>query len=238
MRKIDLKSEREYENRKALGENIRQKEDKFYWATELLIREHKLKTLEKIKGKKVLEIGCSYGYDAYHYCKFTSSYCGLDISDQAIERAQNLKLKNAEFLCTDGHEINKDDEEFDCVIVSSLLHHLDLEKSLPEIRRILKPEGILIFREPLGTNPIFQIYRIFTPLSRTPDERPFTFADIIMMKKLFKFEDVIWFGFTNLFSAFIRINFLRKVLTSLDKLLSKTFLKYLFWQFSGFAKKI
>ena len=54
-------------------------------------------------------------------------YWGIDISDEAIKKAKNLKLKNAEFLCIDGHKIPKKDEEFDCVVVNSLLHHLDLK---------------------------------------------------------------------------------------------------------------
>ena len=49
--------------------------------------------------------------------------------------------------------------EFDFVIVNGLLHHLDLLTTLKEIHRV---QMILIFREPLGTNPLFQIYRKFT----------------------------------------------------------------------------
>lgn len=237
MRKIDLTKERDYENRKSLDQKIRQKQNKYYWATQLVIEKHKSNTLKTIKGKKILEIGCSRGYDAKHYCKYSSYYSGIDISNEAIKIAKSLNLENSEFICGDGHKINKPDKEFDCVIVNSLLHHLDLNESFSEIYRILKPDGILIFREPLGTNPLFQLYRNLTPRSRTIDERPFTFADLNIMNKLFKAENVIWFGFTSIFAAFIRFKKLRLILTKLDNLLSKTFLKYYFWQFCGFAKK-
>ena len=97
---------------------------------------------------------------------------------------------NSEFLCTDGHKIQKKDLEFDFVIVNGLLHHLDLSESLKEINRVLKVDGSLVFREPLGTNPIFQIYRKLTSSARTKDERPFTFGDIKLMKKYFKLTKV------------------------------------------------
>ena len=159
MRKIDLEAEREFENRRAKGGDMRKNQSKYYWATAIPIRRHNLETFKKITDKRILEIGCASGSDAIAYTKYSSFYCGIDISDEAIKNASAMNLQNSEFLCVDGHQIPKPDEEFDCVVVNSLLHHLDLLKSFKEIHRVLKKNGILIFREPLGTNPIFQIYR-------------------------------------------------------------------------------
>ena len=163
---------------------------------------------------------------------------GLDISDEAINNCKALELKNAEFICVDGHILPVGDQTLDYVIVTSLLHHLDIEKSFSEIARVLKHDGSLIFLEPLGTNPLFQIYRFLTPKARTVDERPFTFGDLSLMQSYFVFKEVRWFGFLNILSAYIRIEGIRKLLTSIDRVLSKTFLKYFFWQFSGVAKKL
>lgn len=237
MRKINLEKEREFENEKVQGGDSRKYQFKYYWATNITIIRHNLKTFKKIKDKRVLEIGCSSGKDAISYTKYTSFYCGIDISDEAIKKSINLKLKNSEFFCVDGHKIPKKDEKFDCVIVNSLLHHLDLEKAFREINRVLKSGGYLIFREPLGTNPFFQFYRYLTPSSRTVDERPFTLLDIKLMKKYFYLRNVEWFGFFSIFSAFLQINLLRKILTFLDYCLSKTFIKIFIWQFCGFAVK-
>lgn len=237
MNEINLEEERKFENRKAKGEKIREKQNKYYWATQLPINRHNFMTFQKIKGKKVLEIGCSTGRDAKNFVNYCFSYCGVDISDEAIKIAKSLNLQNSEFLCSDGHKIPKNDKEFDCVIVNSLLHHLDLLKSFQEIHRILKPNGILIFREPLGTNPFFQLYRKLTPNARTISEKPFSINDIRIMKKFFILKDVQWYGFFNIISAFLKLSFLRSFLTYIDDLIGKTFLKYLFWQFSGFAEK-
>tara|TARA_B100000767_G_C19758855_1_gene534219 strand:+ start:851 stop:1579 length:729 start_codon:yes stop_codon:yes gene_type:complete len=238
MRKIDLEAERIFENRKALGDDVRASQNKFYWATDLDTEAHKEETFKVIKNKNILEIGCASGYDAANYTEYANSYLGLDISDEAINNCKALELKNAEFICVDGHILPVGDQTLDYVIVTSLLHHLDIKKTFSEIARVLKHDGSLIFLEPLGTNPLFQIYRFLTPKARTVDERPFTFGDLSLMQSYFVFKEVRWFGFLNILSAYIRIEGIRKLLTSIDRVLSKTFLKYFFWQFSGVAKKL
>lgn len=238
MRNIDLENEKDFENRKASGEQVRAKQSKFYWATSIPIEKHKEDTYKVIKGLKVLEIGCASGYDAIDYCKHAKSYVGVDISNIAIKNCDALSIKNAKFYCVDGHKLPVDDSSIDYVIVNSLLHHLDLETSFREISRILSDSGALIFREPLGTNPAFQIYRMMTPGARTADERPFTFNDLRLMRKYFDLNDQVqWFGFLSILSAFLKNYNVRALLTTIDGVLSKTPLKYVYWQFSGIAKK-
>lgn len=233
MRKIDIEAERKYENSKILSSEVRSKQNKFYWATDLSIREHREKTNQAILKLNGLEIGCSSGIAAVEYSKYCSKYTGIDIADEAIKKAKDKNIHNCEFICTDGHKLPFDDETFDFVIVNSLLHHLDLDLIFEEISRVLLPSGKIIFREPLGTNPIIQIYRFFTPSARTVDERPFTFADIKLMKSYFDLVDVRWFGFLNILAGFYKNHKLRIFLTNFDNFLSKSPLKYIFWQFAG-----
>ena len=236
MRRIDLEAEREFENLKTNDGMVRNAQSKFYWATDLDTQFHIDLTNEKISGKNVLEIGCSTGRDAEIYSQHCNKYYGIDISDQAIDVATSKELKNCVFECVDGHTLPFSDSSIDCVIVNSLLHHLDLATSLREINRVLVDGGVLLFREPLGTNPVFEFYRFLTPRARTVDERPFTFADLATMDKYFELQNgVRWFGFTNIISAYIKSNHLRAFLTRLDQLFARTQLRYLFWQFSGSA---
>lgn len=236
MRKIDLEGERLYENKKALGEQTHTAQSKFYWATDIPTSAHYDLTNDKIKGKDILEVGCASGTDALRYSEYANNYIGVDISDEAIHNCQKLEIENAAFYCTDGHSLPVDDNAVDCVIVNSLLHHMDLTTSLTEIRRVLKQGGVLIFREPLGTNIFFQIYRWLTPSARTPDERPFTFGDLRIMSSFFDLKKVQWFGFTNIASAYFKSIKLRYILTKLDQIMSRTPLKYFYWQFAGVAK--
>lgn len=237
MRKINLDSERDFENEKALGGDARRRQSKFYWATALETKRHTKRVCNYIQGKVVLEIGCASGNDAISYCRFAKSYTGIDISNEAIKNCEARGITNAKFVCTDGHKIPAKDRTLDFVIVNSLLHHMDLETSFIEINRVLKDDGILLFREPLGTNPIFQLYRYITPNARTVDERPFTFEDLRLMQKYFALEDVVWYGFSNIISAFVRVPTLRHGLSRLDEMLSKTPFRFLYWQFAGLAKK-
>lgn len=237
MRKINLDHEKNFENLKNTVDGIRSNQSKFYWAVDIRSKSHLKKTLLAIKNKRVLEIGCSSGVLANDYAGVVASYLGIDISDQAIKIACSRTLPNTDFICTDGHHIPAPDNEFDYVIVNSLLHHLNLRQSFPEIYRVLKPGGGLIFKEPLGTNPIFQLYRFLTPSARTPDEKPFDISDLKLMKSYFQFIDVSFYGFTNLLSGFIKSPRLKVILTSIDDLLARTPIKYFFWQFAGIARK-
>lgn len=237
MRSIDLEKEREFENRKVSDADTRKSQSKFYWAVRSAAERHAARSYAAIQDKNVLEIGCSQGNDAVIYAQYCKKIVGIDISDSAIEKANERSIPNAMFQCTDGHSLPFDDEVFDCVIVNSLLHHLDLELAFAEISRVLTDSGVLIFREPLGTNPAFQMYRVLTPSARTPDERPFTFSDIKLMKRYFVLEDIQWFGFTNILAAFIPVDMLRRIFTRVDDILAYTPMRYLFWQFAGIARK-
>lgn len=237
MRFIDLDEEKKFENSKILNDEVRAPQRKYYWATDLSIQQHRDQSYTAINGLSGLEIGCSAGSDALEYGKYCSHYVGIDIADEAIRVAQERQIPNCQFICTDGHKLPFDDESLDFVIVNSLLHHLDLNVTFPEISRVLKRGGKLIFREPLGTNPLFQIYRFITPSARTADERPFTFSDVRLMKEYFTFTDIRWFGFMVLVSSVFKNEKLRTILNKMDDVISKTPFKYFFWQFSGVAVK-
>jgi ubiquinone/menaquinone biosynthesis C-methylase UbiE len=237
MRNIDLNAERLYENSKVEGLGPRHSQSKYYWATQPLIHDFDNKTNTVITDKIVLEIGCSSGSKAEVYSQYCHHYTGVDISDVGIQKAQSKNIANAEFLMCDAHKLPFSDEKFDVVIVNSLLHHLDLEISLNEIHRVLNKGGILCAREPLGINPVYTIYRNLTPKARTVDEKPFSVADLRLLTTKFENQNTVYFGFTSILSAFFKHNKARSTLNAFDDILSKTPVKYWFWQFYGFYKK-
>ena len=98
---------------------------------------------------------------------------------------------------------------------------------------MLIDDGKLIFREPLGTNPLFNFYRKLTPTARTVDERPFTFDDLKVMNKYFILNNIQYFGFITILSAFWRNDAIRMILTKIDNIIAKSPLKYFYWQISG-----
>jgi SAM-dependent methyltransferase len=70
------------------------------------------------------------------------------------------------------------DGRFDAVVGSGILHHLDLDAAAAELARILDPRGTAVFLEPLGHNPLVNLYRRLTPDLRTEDEHPLRVEDL------------------------------------------------------------
>ena len=66
------------------------------------------------------------------------------------------------------------DSAFDCVIGVAILHHLKLERSCRELRRVLDEKSKFVFLEPNLLNPLSAIGRRFFPTeAHTKGEKPF-----------------------------------------------------------------
>lgn len=191
------------------------------------------------KDKRILEFGCGLGNYALELVKSGANAYGIDISEVAIgkanEQASKENLKNVTFRVMNAEELDFPDNYFDKVCGIAILHHLDLNKSYNEIRRVLKPEGKAIFIEPLGHNFLINLYRKLTPHVRTEDEHPFKKKDLILLKKHFNTIEIKYFYFMSI-SGFLFRNtpVFNPVLTALhkfDKLLFKLGpIKYMAWQ--------
>ncbi|MFH1321427.1 MAG: class I SAM-dependent methyltransferase [Bacteroidota bacterium] len=102
---------------------------------------------------KILEIGCGTGLFTEKVYKAThATITAIDISEDLLAQAKN-KLPYVEFKVDDAMNTKFEDNDFDGVYGSSILHHLEIGKALLEILRILKPGGRMIFAEPNMLNP-------------------------------------------------------------------------------------
>ncbi len=97
----------------------------------------------------------------------------------------------------DANQLEFPDDSFDVVFGRAILHHLDVERSLAEIHRVLRPGGFMLFKEPLGINPVSKVVRRLTPFARTEDERPFDRAEFALLDSLFRTT----YSFEQLFST-------------------------------------
>ncbi len=140
--------------------------------------------LEDVKGLRVLELGCGHGDLSLALLNRGALVTGIDISqnyiDDAISAANKFGFneKDFGFSVMDAHALTFNDDSFDLVIGSGILHHLDLELSLGEINRVLKMGGRALFKEPLSANPLLKFFRVLTPNARTVDEKPLTLVDL------------------------------------------------------------
>ena len=99
-----------------------------------------------IKEMKVLEIATGTGLIAVNIADFVQSITATDFSPKMIEAAMKKRAPdNVHFLVEDAAALSFSDQSFDAVIISNALHIMpDPELVLKNIRRVLKPNGLLI----------------------------------------------------------------------------------------------
>ena len=200
-----------------------------------------------IKDKDVLDFGCGIGSITQKVLYLEPrNILGIDISDQSIliarERSKRLNL-NINYQVQNCEKTTLPSESFDLIYGSGILHHLDLSKCMLEINRLLRINGSIVFMEPLGTNPLINLYRKLTPNSRTADEHPLVPKDFNFIKNTLGTVDIKYYGFMSLiFFMFYRNSkksIVFKLLTIIDDWIFKIkFFRFLAWSVLIIAKKI
>ncbi len=168
-------------SRRALG--------RYYAVMRNSTRDYRRRLARACPGKRVLEFGCGVGSEAINLAASSRHVCGIDISPAAVrkatERAARQGLTNCRFMVMDAESTAFPTASFDLVCGTGIIHHLDVERSLDEIARLLRPGGVAIFMEPLGHNPFLNLFRRLTPSLRTPDEHPLRVGDLVAMRSRF-----------------------------------------------------
>ncbi|WP_413205293.1 methyltransferase domain-containing protein [Rhodospirillum sp. A1_3_36] len=148
-----------------------------------------------MRGSRVLDFGCGKGEMVLSYLAAGARQVdGIDISAtyvaEAQARCQSAGLEKTRFTVQvmDAHALDFPDESFDWVMGRGILHHLDQEKAVAEIRRVLKPGGQAVFMEPLADNPLLKVFRFLTPSARTVDERPIGKQEMAIYTRAFESE--------------------------------------------------
>lgn len=230
MNKPDLariEREREFHNKRFADDTIRhQKVDRYYEVCDSLFAKYKHRILENVARKMVLEYGVGTGSHAFALAERGAFVTGVDISDTAIEVAKREALTRGvqvDFRLMNAECLAFGDNSFDMICGTGILHHLDLQKALPEIRRVLRPSGSAVFLEPMGHNPLIGLYRRFTPKLRSVDEHPLLMNDLLFIGSHFRRIRTEHFGLVTLCAAFPgrfrQSHRFRRLLQSVDRLL-------------------
>ncbi|MEM4336809.1 MAG: class I SAM-dependent methyltransferase [Candidatus Woesearchaeota archaeon] len=147
-----------------------------------------IKKLGNIRNKKILDMGCGAGEAAVYFAKKGANVIATDISQEMLSIVKNLaklyKVNVKTFKCP-SHKTPFPNDSFDIVYAANLLHHVNIEETLKEVKRILKKGGIFVSWDPLGHNPIINVYRKIAKEVRTPDEHPLKMGDLKIFKKYF-----------------------------------------------------
>lgn len=172
-----------------------------YWRTyelpiDLLLKQEKSDQLNEVK---LLDFGCGPGDNSLRFSRAGFQVSGFDISEENIQNANALfKYNNskANFVASPSESLPFKDQEFDVVIGIDILHHVDIEKSMIELKRVLRKGGIAIFREPVEVPALDYIrntalVKYFVPNSMslenhiTEDERKLNINDFKIISSVF-----------------------------------------------------
>jgi len=149
--------------------------------------------LGDIRGLRVLDCGCGHGMASVVLARRGGRVTAFDLSpwylDEAGQRARaNGVAEEIAFVRAAGERLPFAACSFDRVWGNAILHHLDLEEALPELRRVLRPGGRAVFCEPWGGNALLEWARRWAPYpgkDRSPDERPLTTQQLGLVRRYF-----------------------------------------------------
>lgn len=210
----------------AFSSNARQAAGKYYATAHAAKSCYHQLILAASTQRSVLEYGCGKGSAAFDLAANGAHVTGIDISQVGIAEAQAqgsaLGLQDKlSFQQMNAEALSFEDASFDLVCGSGILHHLELDGAMEQILRVLRPGGRAVFFEPLGHNPLINLYRRLTPAMRSEDEHPLSMADLKKIGSRFSSSEVSFFGLFTLLAAPLRPNpdsSLLHALEALDRL--------------------
>lgn len=168
-----------------------------YWMSLWGLRElyaYAVGLLGDLKGRNVLDCGCGRGHVSVMLAKRGARVTAFDTSEGELAKAEGLARANevqVKFICEPFEELSIQDESFDLLFGTFVLHHVDLARACQQIKRVLKPGGCAVFVENSALNPFLMAARTHLcgrfGVARYGDdhEHPLTRKDIAVVKAAF-----------------------------------------------------
>lgn len=120
----------------------------------------------------VLDVGCGTGYFSQLWLKHGNAVTGLDLSAEMVAFSQG-RCPTGTFLQGDAERLPFDDNAFDVVFSSLALQWCDdLSVPLSELKRVLKPNGILGFTTLLDGS-LMELNEVGLQVDGVPRTNPF-----------------------------------------------------------------
>ena len=195
---------------------------------------------QNARGKRALDYCCGLGQISIELARAGAKVYALDISEESVRTAKRRlaerKLAGNTFVM-DAENLAFEPNSFDAIVISGVLHHLDVRKAYPELARVLRPGGRIMCVEALGYNPVINLYRQKTPHLRTDWEKDhiLTLKEIGLARKYFNKVQLRYFHlFSILAVPFRRTALFRPlwlILDTLDRVILRIpLVRLLAWQ--------
>jgi ubiquinone/menaquinone biosynthesis C-methylase UbiE len=193
--------------------------------------------------KIVLDYCCGLGQKSLEMAENNAKKVyGIDISPESVATSRNRLQENgygdnSEFQVMDAEKLTFEDNMFDTIVCSGVLHHLDVNQAFPELARVLKKDGKIICIEALGYNPLITLYRKLTPSLRSAweAEHILTLRDVKLADNWFQAVDVKYFYLFSIaaipFQKWKIFNILLPILGFIDNIFLKIpYVQRMAWQ--------
>jgi ubiquinone/menaquinone biosynthesis C-methylase UbiE len=141
-----------------------------------------------VDGRAVLDIACGTGYGIGLLKENARFVVGVDVDLSAAKTARSEVGKNSTVLLGDGLALPFADNSFDVITSFETLEHLHARQDfLLELKRVLRPEGMLLLSTPnaLYTRPVDgKPTNPFHVFEYTPDELRSEIAPLFSIEKM------------------------------------------------------
>ncbi len=233
-----LQREKSFHDNRFGGDDSERATARKYYSINNHVKERYIEIVSKLcEGKDLLEYGCGKGSNSKQWLELGAKVTGIDISEEGIAVAKENMANNglhAEYYVMNAEATEFNDNSFDLIVGTGILHHLDLTKSYQELSRICNENAHIVFIEPLGHNPFINLFRLLTPKMRTADEHPLKSKEIKLLNQYFHNVKCEYFVLFTLFAVpFRNMSFFNKVYSffmNIDKvILSIPFVRRYAW---------
>jgi 2-polyprenyl-3-methyl-5-hydroxy-6-metoxy-1,4-benzoquinol methylase len=122
-------------------------------------RQRAARLLGNLRDQDLLDYGCGQGEESAYFAKLGARVTAIDISDVGVRVGRERAGANGldiDFRVMQCAPTEFPDEYFDLVHGMGILHHVGLADGLAEVHRMLRPGGIAVFLEPLGSSPLVE----------------------------------------------------------------------------------
>ncbi|PLY11489.1 MAG: SAM-dependent methyltransferase [Arcobacter sp.] len=206
--------------------------------TQELNEDYLIETLN-LNNKIILELGCGAASKTIDIASngFDRKVIACEVDE--IQHKKNIQktYENIEFKLCGAENIDMEDESVDMIFMFKSFHHIPINlmpKALSEIKRVLKPNGLVYISEPLFTGDLSDIIALFHNEEQVRVEAFNAIKSSVekeefkLFQEIFFYSPVTYNDFEEFQSKIMNVTFNdNKISKELEKEVEKKFNKYI-----------